>query len=101
MSVILQVTFPFEGPFGKEMASSFKDIAESINQEDGFQWKIWTENEETHEAGGIYAFDTVENAEKYLNMHTERLASFGIHNVEGKIFNINIPLSEINQFKFN
>lgn len=43
----------------------------------------------TQEAGGIYLFDSQANAEKYLNMHTARLQSFGIDNIRGKIFEVN------------
>lgn len=58
------------GLFGKEMAGVFSVLAKSINEEDGFIWKIWTENSETNEAGGIYIFQTKETAEKYLDMHS-------------------------------
>ncbi|HDR7205871.1 TPA: YdhR family protein, partial [Bacillus cereus] len=57
MAYLLQVDFPFEGPFGEEMEKGFWDLANSINEEEGFHWKIWTENEETKEAGGIYVFE--------------------------------------------
>ncbi len=30
----------------------------------GFHWKIWTENEKTKEAGGIYVFEEKQDAEK-------------------------------------
>ncbi len=56
MAYLLQVDFPFEGPFGEEMEKGFWDLAKSINEEEGFHWKIWTENEETKEAGGILFF---------------------------------------------
>ncbi len=46
MAYLLQVDFPFEGPFGEEMEKTFWDLANSINEEEGFHWKIWTENEE-------------------------------------------------------
>ncbi|MGF7046810.1 hypothetical protein J2T13_001308 [Paenibacillus sp. DS2015] len=36
------------------MAKAFSDLAKSINEEDGFLWKIWAESPETNEAGGIY-----------------------------------------------
>lgn len=52
MAYLLQVDFPFEGPFGEEMAKAFWDLANSINEEEGFHWKIWTENQDTKEAGG-------------------------------------------------
>ncbi|MEM5642696.1 YdhR family protein [Bacillus toyonensis] len=29
------------------MEEAFWDLANSINEEEGFHWKIWTENEET------------------------------------------------------
>lgn len=100
MTVILQVDFPSQGPFGEEMHQAYQQLAESINQEDGMLWKIWTENSATQEAGGIYLFDSQANAEKYLHMHTARLQSFGIHNIRGKIFEVNQALSTINQADF-
>lgn len=95
MSYVLQVDFKMTGPFGDEMAKAFTDLAKSINEEEGFIWKVWTENPETKEAGGIYSFATKETAEKYLAMHTKRLASFGITDVNGKVFAVNSKLTEI------
>ncbi|WP_077324859.1 monooxygenase [Virgibacillus siamensis] len=95
MAYVLQVDFKMEGPFGDEMAEAFSDLAESINSEKGFMWKIWTESPETNEAGGIYVFETKEAAENYLDMHTKRLAGFGITDVNGKIFSINDKLTKI------
>ncbi|WP_031548093.1 monooxygenase [Salinicoccus luteus] len=96
MAVLLQVDFKMEGPFGEEMSEAFKDLAESINDEPGFLWKIWTENADRKEADGIYAFETHDDAEQYLEMHTKRLANFGIDRVNGKIFEISQQLSKIN-----
>ncbi|SEA98522.1 Putative mono-oxygenase ydhR [Thalassobacillus cyri] len=98
MAYILQVDFNMEGPFGSEMAESFADLAESINQEEGFIWKIWTEDSEAKEAGGIYLFETKEAAQKYLAMHTERLKGFGIEPVNGNVFEVNEPLTAINSW---
>ena len=56
MAVLLQVDFPFTGPWGDEMAAGMEALAVSIAQEPGLLWKIWTENRETDEAGGIYLF---------------------------------------------
>ena len=100
MAVILQVDFPSQGPFGEEMSQAYQQLAESINQEDGVLWKIWTENSAAQEAGGIYLCDSQDHAEKYLRMHTARLQSFGIDNIRGKIFEVNQPLSTINQADF-
>lgn len=95
MTYLLQVDFKMNGPFGNEMVDAFSDLAKSINEEDGFIWKIWTESSETNEAGGIYTFETKETAEKYLDMHSKRLASFGITDINSKIFAINSKLTEI------
>ena len=95
MAVLLQVEFKMDGPFGDEMAEQFADLAESINEEEGFIRKIWTENAEDKEAGGIYIFDTQENAEKYLEMHEERLKEMGVPDLRAKIFDINSKLTEI------
>ncbi|WP_397539717.1 monooxygenase [Rummeliibacillus pycnus] len=96
MAYILQVDFKMNGPFREQMATEFEGLAHSINDEDGTVWKIWTENSDTKEAGGIYLFDTKNNAEKYLEMHSNRLASFGITQIRGKIFEINKTLTNIN-----
>ncbi|MGE5704086.1 MAG: monooxygenase [Clostridia bacterium] len=96
MAYILQVDFKMEGPFGSEMAESFSDLAKSINEEDGLIWKIWTENREEKEAGGIYLFESKETAQKNVERHTARLKGFGIDPVNAKIFEVNDELSKIN-----
>lgn len=96
MSVLLQIDFPSTGPFAAEMTQAFTPLAESINQETGLIWKIWTENKDAQEAGGVYLFDSIENATNYLTMHCARLESFGISNIRSKIFQVNIDLSKIN-----
>ncbi|MBS4210052.1 monooxygenase [Bacillus sp. FJAT-50079] len=95
MAYILQVDFTHTGPFGEEMATAFANLARSINEEKGFMWKIWTENKETNQAGGIYVFETKEDAEGYLDMHLKRLSGFGIENANAKVFGINEGLSQI------
>lgn len=97
MAYMIQVDFKMNGPFGDELADAFSDLAKSINEEEGFVWKIWTENAETNEAGGIYLFESKESAEKYFDMHRKRLEGFGIPEVNGKIFGINTKLTEINK----
>ena len=97
MPVLLQVDFPFPGPWGQAMTDALIGLAESIAQEPGLIWKIWTENPSTSEAGGIYLFADRSSAEAYLAMHTARLKGFGIAQVNGKIFDINGPLSTIDR----
>ncbi len=37
------------------------------------RWKIWTENAQAQRLGGVYLFDTQEQAQAYLKMHSQRL----------------------------
>lgn len=48
-----------------------------------------------NEAGGIYSFETKETAEKYLDMHSKRLAGFGVTDINAKIFTVNPKLTKI------
>ena len=78
MSVLLQVDFPYPGPWGAQMSEAMKGLAESIAHEPGLLWKIWTEDEANGEAGGIYLFVDRASADAYLHMHRARLLGFGI-----------------------
>lgn len=95
MAKLLQIDFPFIGPFGAEMATQLRELAESIATEPGFLWKIWTENAATQLAGGIYLFQDAASAEAYLSKHSARLASFGITDIRARIFDINADLTRI------
>ena len=97
MPYILQVDFPYPGPWGEEMTQAMDALARSITDEPGLIWKIWTVNENSQEAGGIYLFEDAPSAKSYLAMHTARLKGFGIPRVNGKIFAVNDALSRINR----
>ncbi len=97
MAVVLQVDFTMDGPFGPAMAQAFEELARSINQEPGMRWKIWTEDAQAHEAGGIYLFDSRENAQRYLDMHAVRLTNAGVRNIRSRIYAVNAALTAINQ----
>lgn len=99
MKYLLQVDFPHAMPFKEEFTQAFSDLAKDISTEKGLVWKIWTENEEAKEAGGIYLFDNIEDANRYLEKHTKRLESFGYSNIRAKIFNVNEELSKISNFE--
>lgn len=98
MAYILQVDFPHTGPFKDELAKALADLAKDIAGESGLIWKIWTENEKTKEAGGIYLFSNEAEAKSYLEKHTKRLESFGYTNIRGKIFEVNEKLSKISKY---
>ena len=100
MNYILQVDFPHDGIFGEEFSKTFVDLANDIASEDGLLWKIWTENEATKEAGGIYLFSNEAHAKRYLDKHTKRLESFGYTNIRGKIFKVSEALSKITNADF-
>lgn len=93
---LLQLHFSFKRPFGREMSRQLVDLAESINHEPGFIWKIWTESEKNQEAGGIYLFKDEETANAYLKMHISRVKSLGVEEVTYKIFDVNEPLTTLN-----
>lgn len=95
MKYLLQVDFPHTGPFKEAFTEAFTELAKDIAMEKGLIWKIWTENEETKEGGGIYLFDNISDAKRYLDKHIKRLESFGYTNIRGKIFDVNEPLSLI------
>lgn len=93
----MYVDFPHAGPFGEEMATMLEGLAMSINEEAGFIWKYWTQDEKAKTAGGVYQFDNRTNAEKYLAMHSERLSKMGYTDIRGRVFEINETLSKINK----
>lgn len=100
MYYILQVDFPYSGPWGAAMYPAMEELARSISEEPGFIWKYWTENQDRNEAGGIYLFSDEGSAAAYLKKHTSRLKSFGIPSVNGKIFAVNEALSRLNHCSF-
>lgn len=95
MKYLLQVDFPYSGPFSSAFFDAMKELAEDIATENGLVYKLWTENEETQEAGGIYVFDNLNDANRYLEKHTQRLTSFGFKDIKSKVFVINEALSTI------
>lgn len=97
MNFILQVDFPYNGPFGEEMSRAMEGLAQDIANESGLIWKIWTESKEQNIAGGVYLFDNKVDAERYLEKHEARLSSFGIVNIRSVIFETNDPLSRIDR----
>ena len=96
MPVILDVHFAHNGPWGNDLLDAMKGLAESITHEPGLHWKVWTEDMAQKLAGGIYLFDSRQHAQQYLEMHSARLAGFGVTHIHARIFEVNQPLSRIN-----
>jgi hypothetical protein len=97
MNFLVQVDFPYDGPFGDEMSSAMRELARDIAGEPGLIWKIWTESKEQNMAGGIYLFDNEHDARRYIEKHEARLTSFGIENVRSLILKTNEALSKIDR----
>ncbi len=92
---LVQFDFAYQGPFGSEMTEAMDGLARSIPDEPGFIWKIWTENQDEGEAGGIYLFADEQSAKDYIAKHAARLKEFGIDDVNAKVFDVNGPLTAI------
>ena len=97
MPYLLQVDFPYPGPWGDEMTGAMRELAQSIAREPGLIWKLWTENRSAGEAGGIYLFTDQPSTEAYLAMHSRRLEEFGFPQVNAKLFAVNEALSLIDR----
>ncbi len=97
MPYLLQVDFPYSGPWGEQMTVAMRELAQSIAGEPGLIWKLWTENATVGEAGGVYLFSDQPSAQAYLDMHTRRLKDFGIPLVNAKIFAVNEVLSRVDR----
>ena len=96
--ILLQINFPFPAAYmGEALSRNARTLAESINHEPGFISKVWIENTESEESGGIYLFTDTASAQNYLAMHRTRLATMGVTTLSWKLFHVNQPLSEINR----
>jgi len=94
-ATLIHITFPHWGPWGAQMADAFGDLARSIAAEPGLLWKLWLEDEASGRAGGAYLFGNRADADRYLAMHRERLAGWGIVDLDVTISEVNAPLSAL------
>ena len=97
MTTLLYFEFPSAGPFGQDASTAYADLAADISTEEGLIWKVWTEQPETSTAGGVYLFKDADSAARYVETHTQRLASFGITDITAKQFAVNEELSDTTQ----
>lgn len=68
----LQISVPFENV-------PWKRINDSIKKQPGFINKTWLAGVGNNSAGGLYAFDTIENAQKFVTGYfPEEARSFGV-----------------------
>lgn len=92
---LLQMDYPFNGPWGAEMAEEYSELAGRIARVPGLICKVWTENREAGEAGGIYLFEDETSLDAYLEPKIERMKAWGTKDIRARKFDINEPLTRI------
>ncbi len=85
--------FPFPGPWRKKLTEASHELARDIANEQGLVWKIWLEDRETGQAGGIYLFEDAAAAGRYREKHERRLSAVGLTGVTANAFSVNTELS--------
>lgn len=86
---ILQVNLDFNIPRA-DLEAAWLDAAQPIAESPGLVWKVWLMNEEKHEAGGIYLFESREAAESYMTgpIVAALKASPAVSNISAKLFDV-------------
>ncbi|MEW6707809.1 MAG: monooxygenase [Pseudomonadota bacterium] len=92
---LLYIDFPFQGPWGPQLAAACEGLAADIASEPGLRWKLWTEAPDNGRAGGAYLFDRREDAQRYLDKHVPRLRAFGVMEADVRLCEVNAALSDI------
>jgi hypothetical protein len=92
---LLQMDYLFSGPWGEEMAKEYSDLAHRIAEVPGLICKVWTENRDVGEAGGIYLFEDEASLDAYLEGKIERMKAAGIEGLRAKKFDVNDSLTRI------
>ena len=92
---LLQMDYLFSGPWGDEMAEELSDLAHRIAAVPGLVCKVWTENREAGEAGGIYLFEDEASLDAYMGPKIARMEAFGIKGIQAKKYDVNESLTRI------
>jgi hypothetical protein len=87
--------YPFSGPWGSQLADEYSDLARRIANVPGLICKVWTENRETGEAGGIYLFEDEASLDSYLEGKIERMKASGIEDIQAKKYDVNERLTRM------
>ena len=66
---VLQINFPFNGLWGNEMMQAYSELAHKLSEIPGLLWKIWIENSNDGETGGIYLFEDASSLDIFLTEH--------------------------------
>ncbi len=92
---LLQMDYRFSGPWGDELAAEYSELAHRIANVPGLISKVWIEDREAGEAGGIYLFEDETSLDANLKGKIERMNAAGIKKLRVKKFDVNEPLTRI------
>ncbi len=84
------------GPIDDNAAEGMRQLAESIADEPGVIWKIWTHESGSDRFGSTYLFKDIASLKVYKEMHMKRLEAFGVTDITDHVFDIMEDLSFIN-----
>ena len=73
---LLQINYSFDASRAEHTAL-VTPMADYIASVPGLVWKVWLMNEAEHEAGGIYLFESSEEAQAFVS--SAPVASFAAH----------------------
>lgn len=92
---LLQMDYPFSGPWGSQLADEYSNLARRIANVPGLICKVWTENQDAGEAGGIYLFEDEASLDNYLEGKIERMKASGIDDIRAKKYDVNERLTRL------
>lgn len=92
---IWDIHLKYNGEVTPEFIAGMQQLAESIAQESGVVWKIWTHEANTNHFGSTYLFTDQQALETYRAMHIKRLNDIGITDISEHVFDIMEELSHI------
>lgn len=93
--VLVELTFHSRGPWGGQLEQASSELARQLAASPGLVWQLWLENPESHRAGLLSLFASRGQAEEFVQQHRARLESFGVVELDTRLFAINQPLSLI------
>ncbi|MBP7546507.1 MAG: YdhR family protein [Corallincola sp.] len=93
--ILVELTFHSRGPWGEQLEQASSELARQLAASPGLVWQLWLENPESHRAGLLSLFANRGQAEEFVQQHRARLESFGVVELDTRLFAINQPLSLI------
>lgn len=93
---ILQVNFKMKYS-GKDYHDTYEPAAEALAAVPGLLWKVWIFNDQEHEGGGIYFFDSEESMQAFIDgeIVASVMANPALSDFSAKIFDIIPDLSTV------